>query len=222
MFKKIWKFLTGKNKTTQIPSPSVNESGVPGGKRVFLWATFYYSKVLSDTKNPNDVALLDMNGKKLGPTLSQRDWCLAGIEGTAIIDGIVYNYAGNTGKSQTACSLKATETVRWMKSPYMYGVGSRNNELRPFYSLATDPKVIPFGTIVFIPEAVGVKYFLEGEERTHDGYFRADDVGGAIKGNHIDVFIGNVSGGLPGATKANPFAFIKSDSSKTFYAVLGN
>lgn len=204
-----------KDKTPQIPVVVVNK------KYKSLWATFYYSKILVDTKNPNDVPLLDMNGNKLGPTLRKSDWCLAGIEGTASIDGITYNYAGRTGRSQTNCSLEATETVRWKKSPYKFGIGSKNNPLVPYVSIATDPSVIPFGSKVFIQEAVGVSYFIDGQEFIHDGYFRADDVGGAIKGNHIDVFIGNVAGGFIGAEKQNPFKFIKSNSSQTFVAVIG-
>lgn len=190
------------------------------GEVVILWATFYYSKILNDTKNSNDVPLLDMNGKKLGPTLSRRDWCLAGIEGTACIDGITYNYAGRTGRSQTSCAMKSTETVRWKKSQYKYGIGSKNNPLVPYVSIATDPLVIPYGTRLYIAAAVGVKYIQEGVEHVHDGIFRADDVGGAIKKNHIDVFIGNVSGGLAGAEKQNPFSFITSNSNKTFTAVV--
>lgn len=220
MFKGIFKKLFNK-KTTQIPDSSSGEnSQLPAGKVVDLWATFYYSKVLKDTKNESDIPLLDMNGNKLGPTLTQKDWCLAGIEGTAIIDGTVYNYAGSIGRPQTTCPYKPAELTRWKISPYKYGTGSRSNPLIPYFTLATDPKVIPFGTKVFIPAAVGVKFFLEGSERIHDGYFQAGDTGGAIKGNHVDVFIGNVEGGLPGAMKQNPFSFIQSSASKTFKAVI--
>jgi hypothetical protein len=46
---------------------------------------------------------------------------------------------------------------------------------------------------------------------THDGYFYTADTGGAIKGNHIDVF--------GGVFTRNPFPdFIKSDASQTFEA----
>lgn len=220
------KIFGNKKQKTQLPDRKEIEGvktptgGINHGTLISLWATFYYSKVLKDTKDVRDIPLLDMQGNKLGPSLKQSDWCKAGIEGTAIIDGVVYNYAGNTGRSQTSCSLRSTETVRWTKSPYKYGVGNKNNPLIPFYSIATDQKIIPFGTLVFIPEAVGVEYFFEDQKRVHDGFFRADDVGGAIKGNHIDVFIGNVEGGLAGASALNPFRFIKSNSSKTFEAFI--
>nr|DAH53412.1 MAG TPA: lytic transglycosylase [Caudoviricetes sp.] len=53
----------------------------------------------------------------------------------------------------------------------VYGAAGR--ELVEGYSIAVDPSVIPYGTIV----------------RTENGKeYRADDCGGAIKGNHIDIY----------------------------------
>ena len=42
------------------------------------------------------------------------------------------------------------------------------------------------------------------------GYFFAADVGGAIKGTHVDFFLGT--------SLVNPFQFVKSDDSSTFVA----
>ncbi len=53
-----------------------------------------------------------------------------------------------------------------------------------------------------------------GESTLHDGYFFAADVGGAIKDNHIDVFIG--------VANKNPFPFVKSNESETFDAFIVN
>lgn len=41
--------------------------------------------------------------------------------------------------------------------------------------IAVDPKVIPYGSIVYIP--------------TFDKYFVAEDCGGGIKGNKIDIYM---------------------------------
>ncbi|NGM48296.1 hypothetical protein G5B46_01620 [Caulobacter sp. 602-2] len=64
-------------------------------------------------------------------------------------------------------------------------------------TLAVDTKVIPRRTIVFIKETVGLP-MPNGE--THDGYWYASDIGGAIKGNKIDMFSGQ------GAKSMKPLA----------------
>jgi len=55
-------------------------------------------------------------------------------------------------------------------------------------TLAVDKTVIPRRTVVFIKETVGVP-MPNGEK--HDGYWYASDVGGAIKGNKLDLFSGD-------------------------------
>ena len=51
---------------------------------------------------------------------------------------------------------------------------------------------MPYGTVIYIPKARGLEItFSSGETITHDGYFFANDTGGAIKDNHIDVYVGN-------------------------------
>jgi 3D (Asp-Asp-Asp) domain-containing protein len=45
-------------------------------------------------------------------------------------------------------------------------------------SVAVDPRLIPFGSHIYIPAYAGV----------NGGWFQADDTGGAIIGRHIDIF----------------------------------
>lgn len=52
-------------------------------------------------------------------------------------------------------------------------VGSTGMELIPKYSIAVDPNIIPYGSILV--DSIGNEY-------------RADDCGGAIKGDHIDIY----------------------------------
>lgn len=52
-------------------------------------------------------------------------------------------------------------------------VGSTGMELIHKYSIAVDPNIIPYGSILV--DSIGNEY-------------RADDCGGAIKGNHIDIY----------------------------------
>jgi 3D (Asp-Asp-Asp) domain-containing protein len=63
-----------------------------------------------------------------------------------------------------------------------YG-GHRLTELR---SIAVDPRLIPLGSVVYIPQAENVS--VDGH--TLGGVFYAHDVGSAIKGKHIDIFVG--------------------------------
>jgi 3D (Asp-Asp-Asp) domain-containing protein len=83
---------------------------------------------------------------------------------------------------------------RLMKATYYYlgggGISTRDSmgcRVVPMRTLAVDPKVVPRGTVVFIKETVGLP--LPGG-RTHDGLWYASDVGGAIKGDRIDLFTG--------------------------------
>jgi hypothetical protein len=66
--------------------------------------------------------------------------------------------------------------------------------------------------VMYIPAARGIEIELPSGKRVqHDGYFFAGDIGGAIKGNHIDVFTG--------VYRKNPFSgFVQSKSSATFEA----
>lgn len=70
--------------------------------------------------------------------------------------------------------------------------GSCGKELTSGYSIAVDPTVIPYGTVVII----------DGHE------YEAMDCGGAIKGNRIDVFFDSHDEALKFAVK-NSEIFIK-------------
>jgi 3D (Asp-Asp-Asp) domain-containing protein len=70
------------------------------------------------------------------------------------------------------------------------GIGERDSlgcRLQPMRTVAVDPKVFPRHSILFIKQTVGLKM---PDGSTHDGYWYASDVGGAIKGSRIDLFTG--------------------------------
>ena len=54
-------------------------------------------------------------------------------------------------------------------------------------TVAVDRKLIPPRSVLFIKETVGLK-MPDGTQ--HDGYWYASDVGGAIKGQRIDLYTG--------------------------------
>ena len=63
----------------------------------------------------------------------------------------------------------------------------------PMRTLAVDKTIIPRRTVVFIKETVGLR-MPNGE--SHDGYWYASDVGGAIKGKRIDLYTGHNSASM--------------------------
>ena len=66
------------------------------------------------------------------------------------------------------------------------GAGVQGRPLEPFRSIAVDPRFIPIGATVYVPELVGV---LMPDGTRHDGCLRADDMGGAIKEHKLDFFV---------------------------------
>lgn len=64
----------------------------------------------------------------------------------------------------------------WSSGSESEATGAAGTKLKPFYSVAVDRKVIPLGTI--LTDENGNEY-------------KAEDTGGAIKGNRIDIFTGN-------------------------------
>lgn len=49
---------------------------------------------------------------------------------------------------------------------------------------AVDPKVIPLGSLILV-------LFEDEEYRQYDGIYQALDIGGGVKGKHIDIFLGD-------------------------------
>ena len=192
-------------------------------KQLTLWATHYY--VYNARAVDDGEPLLDMDGQELGPKLSVRDWCLGAVEGTIRVTDsnnqvTVYNYAG-VGSNKVDCSgvvqgLPGIGKTRYQVAQGPFGTGVNGMILVPFRTIAVDKRQtpIPYRSVIYIPAARGREIKLpSGNIVRHDGYFYAADTGGAIKGNHIDVF-----GGI---SHDNPFPnFIKSNSQKTFDAFL--
>lgn len=191
-----------------------------------LWATHYYVHAAAETGT--GVALRDKSGKALTGNLSPKDWCLGAIEGTIQVASAgtlkTINYAGAGSKVQVDCA--ATLKIDPKKKPWIsvvgksffsaakgpFGDGVAGFILVPYRTIAVDPARFPFGTALYIPKARGVEITVApGVTVQHDGYFFAADTGGAIKGQHIDVFCG--------ASAANCFpSFISSDENMGFKA----
>ena len=75
---------------------------------------------------------------------------------------------------------------------YPWGFGAQRIDagpypLNPYRTVAVDPSLIPLGTTLYIPLFDG-KTAPNG--KVLDGCFFAGDVGSAIKGRHLDLFVG--------------------------------
>jgi 3D (Asp-Asp-Asp) domain-containing protein len=70
---------------------------------------------------------------------------------------------------------------------YPWGRGSTGRPITPLYTVAVDASIIPLGSTLFIPEAVGLPR-LDGS--AHDGCFVAADRGMGVVGQHVDIFAG--------------------------------
>jgi 3D (Asp-Asp-Asp) domain-containing protein len=168
------------------------------GEPLLLWATNYHLPEFTD--GTGDVPIRDIEGKILGPKLSLQDWCKSALEGSFRIiskdrPARVYNYDVSNELFPNDCTAFYPFNLgktKFKLANGTYGDGVRNFILRPYRTLATDPAFIPTGSIVYIPEARGAIISISKDVTIlHDGYFFAGDMGGAIKLNHIDVFIGS-------------------------------
>jgi 3D (Asp-Asp-Asp) domain-containing protein len=219
--------LTAPKKKQMPPAPDIksddiedikNTAGQPSAdeilKKVKVWSTSYFTPKLNEYKW--GVPMLDKNQKKLGPKLSKKDFCTCALEGSCIVGDSTYNYSGTISKMQVDCTpwMKTYAVggkVVFSKTDYKYGKGSKSNPLRPYYSIAAKHHVFPYGTKVFIPQAVGTKYSFEGKDLIHNGHFIIEDTGGILKENQFDIFIGTNS--------TNPFKAFSKSRSDALYEV---
>lgn len=106
------------------------------------------------------------------------------LQGTGKLhDGRVLNISGHCRCGHSPCfNVTANQ----------WGTSGTGRPLQPFRTVAVDPKVIKLGTLLYVP-------LLEGRTmpgRTpwggyvHDGCVVADDTGGGIDGNQLDLFVG--------------------------------
>lgn len=179
--------------------------GASLGKRMNLWATHYHTPQIRPAPEAISAAipLIGRNGEAISAPLGYRDWCNAALQGSVSVraggKATAYVYVDSNGPEQANCDewlgslsdgvKNATRRARFMKVNHALGCGVRNHPLVPFRTIAVDPDVIPLDSVVFVPELRGRTFTLDGETFTHDGYLYAGDRGGAIRGNHIDVFL---------------------------------
>jgi len=80
-----------------------------------------------------------------------------------------------------------------------YGITASGAKVKENYTIAVDPKVIPLGTLVYI-DGIGIR--------------KAEDVGSAIKGNKIDVYIPDLEEALEFGVKKNVKVYVLDSKGK--------
>lgn len=160
-----------------LVTASLAFAGVPQVEKHFR-NTYYYVALESVYAGlPKDAKLRKMDDTVIAEVSHQFKAALA-IEGTGrLIDGRIVNYGG----------VKDHET-RYVLTRANWGFGVGTCELKPFRTIAVDPRTIPLGAVVRIEETVGM---VLPDGTVHDGLWRAEDIGGAIKGQRIDLFVGD-------------------------------
>lgn len=76
---------------------------------------------------------------------------------------------------------------------FPFGITASGRPATPFRSIAIDPKSFAMGRWYYVPELDGVTLPSPAAGKVHDGCVRADDVGGAVKGDLVDFFVGERS-----------------------------
>ncbi len=103
------------------------------------------------------------------------------LEGSGILrDGRVINYDGECNYGVGTCFRQVDP------KEHPLGMGGQGRPLQVFRSVAIDPRYIPIGTPLYIPQLVGI-HMPDGT--VHDGCVRADDTGGGIKQRKVDFFV---------------------------------
>jgi 3D (Asp-Asp-Asp) domain-containing protein len=143
--------------------------------------SFYWLAYESEYANlPYDTAIYTRQGYYIGSYPSAFVFELK-LEGTGVLnDGRVVNYDGDCNYGMGTCF----RTLDPAQHPL--GTGVQGRPLLPFRSVAVDPRFIPIGATLWVPELVGIE-MPDGTH--HDGCLRADDMGGAIKEHKLDFFV---------------------------------
>lgn len=155
------------------------------GRPTTLIPTYYKLSEASHFTGPQEV-LRDRRGNRIAdvPHSFMVDFC---VEGSGkLADGRIVNWSSGTSHGGV-CTAVVLDRTR-----YPWGAGAGGRVLVPLRSIAIDPRTMPYGTRVYIRAFDGMQIpAIDGLGGfRHDGWFRADDLGGAIRGNRVDIFAG--------------------------------
>jgi 3D (Asp-Asp-Asp) domain-containing protein len=99
-------------------------------------------------------------------------------------DGRILNVFGHCDCPASSC-FQVANASKW-------GLAGTGRPLSPYRTVAVDPKVVPLGSLLYIPALDGLR--MPGPPPIggfiHDGCVVADDTGGNVGGKQVDLFVG--------------------------------
>lgn len=142
----------------------------------FYNSHYYVASEADYARHRTDNVIRDMEGRVLAHVSTAFKRAVS-VEGSGKLrDGRMINYADKVGGE-----------VRFFVTPNPWGNGAGTCPLVPFRTVAVDPKRIPLGALVRIDETAGM---VLPDGSVHDGLWRAEDIGEVIRGDRIDLFVG--------------------------------
>lgn len=173
--------------TFNMPSAIAANSAVAKA-RTTVFNTAKVSDVGGQKTKCEQRKLTDKKGNVLA-TLCKKDYKNCRMQGSCLVQtengNKLVNVADNSGKTWSVIDQN--------KCKFGTGAVIKNERscLIPYKSLACDKGVKP-GTVVYMREAVGLSYQVDGGPvQRHDGHFICSDTGGHINGaGRFDVYTG--------------------------------
>jgi 3D (Asp-Asp-Asp) domain-containing protein len=164
--------LRGKFKE-RIGYPLAERGGYKMSFYWLAWESAYSSE-------PYDVDIYTRQGFRIGRFPRTYVFELK-MEGSGILrDGRIINYDGVCRYGVGTCFTELDPRE------HPLGKGGQQRPLLPFKSVAVDPRFVPLGTPLYLPELRGLQL---PDGTTHDGCVRADDTGGNIRRRELDFFV---------------------------------
>ena len=94
-------------------------------------------------------------------------------------------------KAPASCAMAGSSTCG-ARAAVLANASSRSRALQPFRTVAVDRNLIKLGSLLYVPDLEGRT--MPGRKPlggfVHDGCVMADDTGGGIIGNQLDLFVG--------------------------------
>lgn len=162
-----------------------------GGEDLGVFGNTYYDFPVDRTPGKGAV-IYDAQCRKIAE-VSQRFHDSVCVQGSGrIASGQTVSFARRDCECASVCPRTGQKICFEPLDPerFPWGRGAMGKPIKPLLSVAVDTSVIPFGTKLFIPDAVGLP---REDGSPHDGCFIAQDRGLRIVGNRIDIFTGDPS-----------------------------